>query len=195
MDEATQRIFEETEGSEVRILANLASDLATFQKICGDLASVKRLRDLAKDEEGSKIVYTRLQELIEEPSEAQYLNVKDAALAIYLLVLDESGSYLSRHAVEAVLQMSNTLWARIMARKFQGTYSSLSTASMGPLFTEAMLATLPFHNVATRHGVFKAPDRPTDAHIRFVHTSSGTRKIAQLLLAAPVELSYLGSAS
>ena len=126
-----QNIFAEIESHGFSAQVNVASNYKTFCRALGGQPEVQRLAALMKLNENQQLVFQRVLELSARPSDQEFENPWDSALAAYIWLLASTDQALAKMAAAKIIESHGYWWAKKVADEVLKS-SSISSTSAGP---------------------------------------------------------------
>jgi hypothetical protein len=105
------------ESTDFSVALNVVSDLHTFLRGAEQHPAVRALHEQLRSAGAAQQIAARIADLCQRPTDPAYENPGDAALAVYLWLLDRDQGELARPAAERVLQVPSCWWASAVARQ------------------------------------------------------------------------------
>lgn len=116
-----QEIMRLVEGHEFAARLNLASDMRTLLSIALQQDEIRRLIELLEKPEAQEEVLRRVVQISRQRIDPRYENPGDAALAVYVWVLNVRGSRLARLAADAAIEAPHCWWAEKIVQQVGST--------------------------------------------------------------------------
>jgi hypothetical protein len=111
------RFFDEIEGSDFALAVNVASGMKLAAKAARRNPLAEQVRAALPERCGAETILMRLLEVARRAVDPRLENPYDAALLLYLLLLEEMSPELARVASTEVLLLPNTWWSGRMAAR------------------------------------------------------------------------------
>jgi hypothetical protein len=126
---ATEALFQSIESKQFSALVNVASNLKTFLRAADSQPEVRQLATAMNLPDVRSAVLDRVLELARREIDSTCENPWDAALAVYLWLLQSTDGALAAAAAKKIQQCPGCWWARTMAERVLGTGTVTGTLS------------------------------------------------------------------
>ena len=126
-----ENVFEQIESDRFSALVNIASNYRTFCRALAAQPEIQKLATLMKSNETRQLVFQRVLELSARPSDQEFENPWDSALAAYIWLLASTDQALAKMAAAKIIESHGYWWAKKVADEVLKS-SSISSTSAGP---------------------------------------------------------------
>ena len=120
-------LFSGIESLSAAAAVNVASSLALAIRVGVSLPQIHRLVELMHGGFSAQVIWARISDLVNAPFDDRYENPNDAAVFLYLLLLERSAPALARSAAEWVDDSRHWWWARKYAEVLSNPVSTTSS--------------------------------------------------------------------